>query len=347
MRTPSASTRRTALVLLGVLPLLALAACGGFVYLSLSRPYAGWQGARVDVVLEPGLDAGSMLRRLGQAGVLRHPRLAQAWLSVRGGGEELHAGEYRFERPSAPLEVLGRLKDGDVLLHPLTIPEGLTQEEVARRLVDAGYGTLEQFMAAFRDPTPVAALDGKAVDLEGYLFPDTYYFPRGAKPEKMARIMVDRFQEMTGADYAARAARVGLDVRGAVTLASLIERETSVPEERERISRVFHNRLARGMRLECDPTVMYALWRAGRPVARLTHENLAFASPWNTYVTAGLPPGPIANPGRASLLAAVSPAPGDELFFVAAPAGGHRFSSTLDGHRLAVNEWRRHVRSSR
>lgn len=329
-----------------VLPLIALA-CGGSVYLGLRQSYAGWQGPSVDVVLEPGLDAGSMVRRLGQAGVLRYPRLLHAWLTVRGGGDRLRAGEYRFERPSAPLDVLRRLEQGDVLLHPVTIPEGLTQAEVARRLVEAEHGTPESFVAAFKDPSPVADLDQRAVDLEGYLFPDTYHFPRGEKAERIAEIMVERFREVTGPNYAALAAGVGLDVRQAVTLASLIERETSVPEERNRISRVFHNRLARGMKLECDPTVLYALGRAGQSVERLTHENLVFESPWNTYMVNGLPPGPIANPGRESLMAAVSPAAGDELYFVAAPTGGHRFSASLASHRLAVAEWRRHLRSSR
>jgi UPF0755 protein len=229
----------------------------------------------------------------------------------------------------------------------VTFPEGLTLVEVAARLEQAGFGTAVEFEAVFEQPDLVRDLDDRAEDLEGYLFPDTYHFPKGESPDRVARAMVQRFREVTGEGYAAEAEAVGLDLRGAVVLASLIERETSLPEERARVARVFHNRLARGMRLECDPTVIYALARSGRHVERLSRDDLAFESPWNTYVVRGLPAGPIANPGLASLRAAVHPAEGDEIYFVAAPDGGHRFSSTLEEHLKAVREWRRYERSSR
>jgi UPF0755 protein len=152
---------------------------------------------------------------------------------------------------------------------------------------------------------------------------------------------------VTGPDYEARAEAVGLSARQAVTLASLVEKETSLPEERTRISRVFHNRLRIGMRLQCDPTVIYALERTGRDVNRLTYDDLEFESPYNTYLVAGLPPGPIASAGEGSLRAAVEPAEGKELYFVAAPKGGHRFSNDLESHLEAVKEWRAYLRSSR
>lgn len=159
--------------------------------------------------------------------------------------------------------------------------------------------------------------------------------------------MVERFWREVGEDFPRRAAKAGLSLREAVTLASMIERETSLPEERGRISRVFHNRLERRMRLQCDPTVIYALRREGREVGRLTYRDLEFDSPWNTYVSYGLPPGPIANPGKASLDAAVAPDDGPDLYFVAAPEGGHRFTATLDAHLEAVAVWRAYLRSSR
>jgi len=159
--------------------------------------------------------------------------------------------------------------------------------------------------------------------------------------------MVGRFREQIDADYLVAAQRVGLDLREAVTLASMIEKETSLPEERGRVSRVFHNRLASGMKMQCDPTVRYALHRAGREPARLSLRDLQVDSPWNTYRQRGLPPGPIASPGAASLLAAVHPSDGAELYFVASPDGGHRFSDSLEAHTRAVAEWRSYLRSSR
>ena len=312
----------------------------------LSRPYAGWEGEAVVVSLEPGLAAGSMLLRLEQAGVVRRAWLLHARLALLGGAERLHAGEYRFDEAAPPLDVLQRLQRGDVWLHPVTLPEGLTLFAVAGRLEQAGLGAAEDFLAVFGQPALVQDLDSEAQDLEGYLFPDTYHFPRSETPARIAAAMVQRFREVVGEAYAAQAEKAGLDLRDAVVLGSLIERETSLAEERARVSRVFHNRLERGMRLECDPTVIYALARAGRSVEALSREDLAFESPWNTYVVRGLPVGPIANPGQASLMAAVQPVDGDEIYFVAAPGGGHRFSKTLSEHLRAVREWRRYRRSS-
>lgn len=342
-------TRRARLALAWI---LALACLGGALYLgglllTLSSPYAGWEGEEVDLLLDPGLDASTMLRRLHEAGVVRHPRALRFWLYWSGGSGELQAGEYRFSEPASPLQVLERLRRGEVLLHAVTIPEGLCLEETAGRLVDAGFGPREKLLELFRDPGPMLDLDPAAADLEGYLFPDTYSFPRGATPERIRATMIERFREVIGPDYARAARKAGLDLRRAVTLASLIEKETALPGERGRISRVFHNRLARGMLLQCDPTVIYALKRDGLEVGRLTYDHLEYDSAWNTYVSPGLPPGPIASPGAASLEAAVLPAEGDELYFVAAPEGGHRFSSDLASHRKAVREWRDYLTSSR
>jgi len=279
--------------------------------------------------------------------VLRHPKLLRAWLEWKGGSEALQAGEYRFDEPISPLDVLERLRRGRVLLHPVTIPEGLVLEEAAELLAAAGLGTNEALLAAFRDPGALLEIDTKASGLEGYLFPDTYNFPRNVSPAAIVEAMLKRFAEVVGPDFAARAAAVGLEPREAVTLASMIEKETGVEGERRRISRVFHNRLKRRIRLQCDPTVRYALHRAGTEVRQLTYDHLEFDSPWNTYRVYGLPPGPIASPGQASLDAALDPADGDELYFVASPEGGHTFSKDLESHRKAVREWRRHLRSSR
>ncbi len=333
----------------GVLLAGVILATGGAAWFvrSINVPFSGWSGEAVDVVLEPGLGATTMLDRLQQAGVLGQPRLARLWVSLRNRGDKLQAGEYRFAEPASAVEVLERIERGDVLLHAATVPEGLVLEEIARRFAAAGLASEEELIERFRDPSPIANLDPGATDLEGYLFPDTYRFPRGVSSQAIVETMVARFREVADAELTERGSRLGLDLREVVVLASLIERETSLNEERPRISRVFHNRLARRMRLQCDPTVSYALHRAGKEVGRLSHAHLGFDSPWNTYRVEGLPPGPIANPGAASLWAAVAPSDGEELYFVASPDGGHRFSKDLRSHERAVAEWRRYVRSSR
>jgi len=327
--------------------LLGAAAAGAWAWRALRAPHRDWQGGSVTVDLPRDLPAGTMLERLGRAGVVRHPALARAYVSLRGWDRELKAGEYRFERAASILEILDRLRRGDVLLHAVTVPEGLTVGEVAQKVAEAGFATLEDLLAAFRDTSRLPHPAPGATDLEGYLFPDTYAFPRGERPEAIVDAMLRRFAEVTGPGYAERARAHGLSVRQAVTLASLIEKETGIPEERALVSRVFHNRLARGMLLQCDPTVAYAIRRSGRMVTRLLQADLKFPSSWNTYLAPGLPPGPICSPGQASLLAAVNPAPGDELYFVAAPGGGHRFSKDLASHERAVRVWRLYGRSSR
>jgi len=325
----------------------AAALAVGWSYRALHRSPADWPAAPVDIRLETGLTAGQMFDRLSERGVLRHQRLLEIWLRWKGGSERLHAGEYRFEQPQSPLDLLARLERGDVLLYTVTVPEGLVIEEIVGLLVDAGFGPAEALLSAFNDAAPIRQLDATATSLEGYLFPETYKFPRNAAADVIASTMLRRFHEVVGQDFPARVAAAGLSVNQAVTLASMIEEETSVPEERPLISRVFHNRLERGMQLQCDPTVVYALMKAGRRVEKLSRRDLEFDSPWNTYRVRGLPPSPIANPGAASLEAAVRPAEGDQLYFVAAPGGGHRFSNDLESHLTAVAEWRRYVRSSR
>ncbi len=334
---------------LAIVVSIGLVVVGGgvlWVWNELNTPAALAEGG-VTVELPRGLHAAAMFSRLHTAGVLDSPGLLRVWVALRGGGEHLHAGEYRFDEPMSPLEILAKLERGEVVLHPVTLPEGLDLEEVAGRVVAAGFGELDAVLEVFRDPSPLGEIDDEADDLEGYLFPETYQFPKDTSPAVIAEAMVQRFREMTGDDYVERARAVGLSLREAVTLASMIEKETSVPEERWTISRVFHNRLDRGMLLQCDPTVLYAHKKEGRVVGRLTYRDLELASPWNTYVTKGLPPSPICSPGRDSLDAAVEPAEGEELYFVAAPGGGHRFSRDLQSHLDAVKDWRRYQSSIR
>jgi UPF0755 protein len=328
---------------------LALAATLGMrqAWRLLDKPWPEGAGEAVVVEIPRHADARGVVARLAAAGVLRHPRLVLAWLAWTGDDRALQAGEYRFDRSASAFDVLDRVVRGDVVLHVVTVPEGLRLDEIAARFEAAGFGPARAFAAAFADPAPIRDLDPRATDLEGYLFPDTYAFPRSETPLGAARAMVRRFRQVTHPWLVERAGAAGLDLRRAVVLASLVEEETGVAAERSRVARVFHNRLARGMRLQCDPTVLFALRRAGQAPPRLLRVHLGFDSPWNTYRVAGLPPGPICSPGLASLRAAVDPAPGRDLYFVAAPAGGHVFSADLASHERAVRQWRRYARSSR
>lgn len=342
-------SRRLVIAAAAALALLVSSALLGlrWAHVALHEPWKGWVGA--DLVVEIPVDAGAReaLDGLARAGVLRHPVLLERWLVLRGLDRELRAGEYRFDRALSPVELADRMRAGDVLLHAVTIPEGLTLEESAARVSAAGFGTVEAALGAFRDPSVIRDLDPTAPDLEGYLFPDTYRFAKGTAPEAVVRTIVSRFREIAGPGFADGAAAVGLSARQAVILASLVEEETARADERARVARVYLNRLRKRMLLQCDPTVLYALRRDGRPTERLLRGHLAHPSPWNTYRVRGLPPGPICSPGRASLEAVLRPAPGDDLYFVAAPGGGHRFSRDLASHERAVREWRRYLRSSR
>lgn len=344
--------RRRLLLSAAALPALAVALAAGWIWLDLVTPHADWEGSETVVVLERGMPASAMLARLGDAGVLRRVWPLRLWLMVRGGAERLSWGEYRFQGALAPVDVLQMLEHARVWLHPVTIPEGLTIDETARRFAEAGLADQHELLEAFRDPTALRdpKLEAGAESLEGFLFPDTYHFARDVSTNEIRAAMIARFRRFyTGGEttYGEASERVGLSALEAVTLASMIERETSLEEERARVSRVFHNRLARGMRLQSDPTVRYSLERAGRAVERLLTSDLRFESRWNTYVIDGLPPGPICSPGARSLWAAVKPAEGEDLYFVAKPGGGHRFSPDLASHRRAVLEWRDYLRSSR
>jgi len=340
-------------VVAGTLGLVALAmvvaalARAHATYRSLYRSYGSFAAGPVVVEIPPSASARHAVARLAAAGVIESAPVALAYLTWTKGATKLQAGEYQFDHPATTAEVLERIQRGDILLHRLTVPEGLRLDETAKIVAEAGFGTEAEVLRAFRDPAPLKTLDSKATDLEGYLFPETYWFPKGETPAAVARAMVTRFSASIGPDFVSRARAYGMSVREAVTLASLIEEETGVPDERPRIARVFHNRIARRMPLQCDPTVLYALHRAGRPVATLKLADLQFNSPWNSYRNVGLPPGPIASPSAASLQAAVAPAPGADLYFVAAPAGGHTFSPDLAAHERAVQVWRRYLRSSR
>jgi UPF0755 protein len=236
-------------------------------------------------------------------------------------------------------QVADKIARGDVYFRPITFPEGLTIKQMAAAYEAKGFGPAAEFVAAARNAALVSAIDPAAKDLEGYLFPDTYKLPRtSTAPQLVARMVQDFMKALTPQIIEAAEAR-HLTVRQFVTLASIVEKETGNKEERPLVAAVYSNRLRIGMGLQCDPTVIYALDRAGLYAGNLTRENLQFDSPYNTYRYAGLPPGPIASPGRASLDATAHPADVSYLYFVSKNDGSHAFATTLEEHNRNVQKY--------
>jgi UPF0755 protein len=251
----------------------------------------------------------------------------------------LQAGEYRFAAPASPIDVARRLARGDVYTRGVTFPEGLTIRDMAPVFARSGLGTPDDFLRAASDGALAGSFDPDARTLEGYLFPSTYAMPRRAGAAGTVRAMLAEFDHVFDARLRQAAAARGMSIREAVTLASLIEKETAQADERPLVSAVYTNRLAARMLLQCDPTVIYALMQAGRWSGNIRKQDLQVDSPYNTYRYAGLPPGPIASPGRASLEAAVHPARVDYLYFVSRNDGTHAFASTLEEHNRNVERW--------
>ncbi len=343
---------RRRLIRLALAAGLVLAGTAGFVAWRLLHDFAApapGPGGRERVIVEigRGTSVRAVARDLAARGILRSPWPFLAGYRLSRPGRSIKAGEYEFVFPLSPREALETLIEGRVLLHPFTVPEGLTGrevDEIVRRLDFLGPGS---FPAAFRDPAPIADWDPLAPDLEGYLFPETYRLPRGATPGELAAAMVSGFRRVFDEAARRRSAELGLSVREIVTLASLIEKETGLAEERPLVSAVFSNRLRRGMKLDCDPTVVYALARDGRYRGRLLLKDLEYPSPYNTYLRAGLPPGPICSPSRSSIEAALRPAAADYLYFVAKDGGGHSFSRTIQEHAAAVRALRESTKRKR
>ncbi|WP_263350383.1 endolytic transglycosylase MltG [Acidicapsa acidisoli] len=329
--------------------LLAGAAAAWFVFLP-----AGPQGETF-VEIAPGSSSNQIATQLEQTGVVRSRYafdLVRLWKRGR-----LKAGEYRFDHAAPVTEVYARIARGDVYTLPVTIPEGANRFDIAARIVQAGFLNVnkEDFLAATVSETPlIADLDPQARNLEGYLFPDTYRFPRKVTSAQIISTMVRRFRTVTSELDLARPPQtsVSRNVHDIVTLASLVERETAVASERPLVASVLANRLAKKMPLMTDPAVIYGLevkdlWRGAIYQSDLSDPK--HDTPYNTYRHIGLPPGPIANPGMASLRAAMNPAATDYLYFVAAgadPQGKSRFASTLDEHNKNVASYRKAVRQA-
>jgi UPF0755 protein len=271
--------------------------------------------------------------------VIRDRSTYRVAIWMTGQGRHLKAGDYRFERAMTPFEVIDKIARGDVYVINVTFPEGLTIAEMAKIFEAQGLGSGASFVEASKDAAPIHDLDPDATSLEGYLFPETYALSRKTDAAKLVKLMVAAFHHAFTPELRQAAAARNLTARQAVTLASIVEKETAKPDERPLVAAVYTTRLRIGMPLQCDPTVIYGLAKAGRYNGNLHKDDLAFDSPYNTYRYPGLPPGPIASPGKASLEAAVHPADADFLYFVSRNDGSHEFARTLDEHNRNVQKY--------
>ncbi len=319
--------------------LAVVAAAAVYLLMGAEQPYKGYTDAEQFVEIPAGAGPAAIGRRLKEAGVVRDEASFRVALWRSGQARRLQAGEYRFERPMTARQVIDQLARGEVFTRPVTFPEGLTLKQMSQIYERDGFGPAAEFVKAAQQVDLIRDLDPAARDLEGYLFPNTYSLPRKASARNLVERMVTAFRDSLSPEVVERATARGLSVRSLVTLASLVEKETAKPDERPVVAAVYSNRLKIGMGMQCDPTVIYALERAGRYTGNLTREDLKFDSPYNTYRYAGLPPGPIASPGRASLEAAANPADVPYIFFVSRNDGSHVFSTTLDEHNRNVFEY--------
>jgi UPF0755 protein len=292
------------------------------------------------VVIQPGTGIKQIGHELHALGLVRHPEIFRLLVLERGAAGKLKAGEYELTGRMSLSDIVDKMARGDVVRRFVTFPEGLTIDDMAQILEARGLPPAA-FKAVARDPAPIADLDREAKDLEGYLFPDTYEIPpRPDAATVVARQAVERFRKMITPELPA-IRQSGRTLREVVTLGSLVELETAVPAERPRVAAVFLNRLKRRMPLQTDPTVIFAMRKAGTWDGNIRKRDLAIDSPYNTYRYPGLPPGPIASPGIESIRAVLQPAASDELYFVSRNDGSHHFSRTLAEHTQAVNHYQR------
>jgi UPF0755 protein len=339
--------------------IVAIASAGWFAWALLTPVEPSGQ---TFVMLRPGYSTRRIASELKSAGVIRSEEAFVLWHYLHR-GRSLKAGEYLFEKPANTIDLQKRLRRGDVYFRTVVVPEGFTMFDIARAVEAAGLGSAEDFLkVAQSDTALIADLAPSATSLEGYLFPDTYEFSRMQTTQDMAAVMVKQFRQVAG--------QIGLlqpypsekpggkpqilaylipgsnenPVATTVTMASIIEKETSVAEERPLVSSVYWNRLAKNVALDADPSIIYAELLTGSYTGALHHDDMRFDSPYNTYRHTGLPPGPIANPGKSSLEAAMHPAQSDYYYFVADAQGHHRFARTIEEHNKNVDAYRRAVR---
>ncbi|HTR64532.1 MAG TPA: endolytic transglycosylase MltG [Terriglobales bacterium] len=319
--------------------LLAILAAGGWLAWAVLLPVQ--PASQTFVMLRPGYSTRRIASELKSAGVIRSADAFVLWHYLHH-RRSLKAGEYLFDKAEDARVVHDRLARGDIYIHTVVIPEGYNMFDVAQAMQDAGLGTREEFLAvAQRDTSLIADLAPQAKSLEGYLFPNTYEFTRTQTMAEMAAAMVKQFRQV--------AQELGLnvdtqqDIQKTVTMASIIEKETAAPDERPLVASVYYNRLGEGIALQADPSVIYGELLQGTYSGALHHEDMQVNSAYNTYRHPGLPPGPIANPGKSALEAAMHPATTDYFYFVADGSGHHRFAHSLEEHNRNVAKYRKMV----
>ncbi len=291
--------------------------------------------AHTFVMLRPGFSTRRIGKELKSAGVIQNVDAFVVWHYLHR-KKTLKAGEYLFDQPADILDVQKRLVRGDVYVHTVVIPEGYNMFDVAQAVQDAGLGSKEDFLkVASTETSLIADLAPEAKGLEGFLFPNTYEFTRTQSMQDIVAAMVKQFRQV------AREIGLNSDVLKITTMASIVEKETAVPEERPLVASVYYNRLSRKIGLQADPSIIYAELLEGAYTGALHHADMKFASDYNTYIHAGLPPGPIGNPGRTSLEAAMHPAQTNYYYFVADGNNHHRFSRSLEEHNRNVAAYRK------
>ena len=321
--------------------LVAALAAGGWVAWHIYAPIT--PPANTSLLLHPGYSTRRIAAELKKAGVIRNERIFWLWHLLHP-KPTLKAGEYRFEREATLPQVYGRIARGDIYFHVVTIPEGYTMFDIAKAMEEAGLGPAADFLQVAQTQTQlISDLAPQARSLEGYLFPNTYQFTRTQSLGEMAAEMVHQFRQVAQQIGLNSGANSGSDpeLPKVVTMASIVEKETAAPEERPRVASVYYNRLAQNMALDADPSVIYAELLTGTYQGSLHHADLAVNSPYNTYRFPGLPPGPIGNPGKSALEAALHPESTKFLYFVSNGNGHHRFARSLEEHNRNVAAYRR------
>ena len=326
----SKTIRRLAVWLCGV-AFLALAGFGLWLWSYAVTPMP--MRSELQVLIPPKTSLAGIARILAENGVIPPGRGFYVLARVSRLSQRLQAGEYRFSPGQTPYHILRALAAGATVRWSVTIPEGSNIYQLADILSQGGWGERELFLELARDPEIIARYGVRAASLEGYLFPDTYQLVRGQNPREIIALMLERGRQVRQELGDLRDNPLGLTPHEVLTLASIVEKETAAPEERPLIAQVFLNRLRQGMRLQTDPTVIYGLADFN---GNLTRKDLQTLTPYNTYLINGLPPGPIANPGRAAIVAVLHPAPSSYLYFVSKNDGTHYFSNDLAEHNRAV-----------
>jgi len=288
------------------------------------------------LIIRPGENITRISANLHEIRVITSPIKFKILSRLKGLDKKLKTGEYAVSASMSPNAILDKIVNGKIILYRVTVPEGYNLSQISTVIADSNLGTCDEFYRSASDPVLTRQLGIDADTFEGYLFPETYFFPKGVTSRKIIQTMLNRFQSVFKKEWKNQAEKLGFSIHQIVTLASIIEKETGAPFERPVISSVFHNRLKKGMRLESDPTVIYAIHNFD---GNITRAHLNEQTPYNTYRIRGLPPGPIANPGKEALEAALFPKDTRYLYFVSKRDRTHKFSTNIKEHNRAVRKY--------